>query len=117
VPLTILGHRLFGSWLYDFVAAYLLGIVFQYFTIKSMRKLSAGKAIVAALQVDTLSLIAWQIGMYGAMAFFTFVVAHREMATSSPVFWFSMQLAMFVGFAVSYPVNAWLVRRGTKPRM
>jgi hypothetical protein len=32
-------------------------------------------------------------------------------------FWFMMQIAMLAGFAVSYPVNWWLIRAGLKEVM
>jgi hypothetical protein len=38
-------------------------------------------------------------------------------SVSSPEFWFAMQLAMLAGFATSYPVNWWLVRKGLKEKM
>ena len=54
-------------WVLDFIFAYALGIVFQYYAIVPMRGLSPGKGILAALKTDTASLIAWQVGMYGFM--------------------------------------------------
>ena len=41
---------------------------FQYFTIAPMCELSFGAGLIAAIKADTLSLTAWQIGMYGFMA-------------------------------------------------
>jgi hypothetical protein len=32
-------------------------------------------------------------------------------------FWFLMQIGMFLGFATSYPVNWWLIKRGIKEAM
>jgi hypothetical protein len=116
-PLTVFGQRLFGSWAYDFVAAYVLGIVFQYFTIKPMSDLSRGQALVRAVKADTLSLLAWQTGMYGWMAIARFVIFERDLPKTSPIFWFMMQLGMLLGFATSYPVNWWLLRRGIKDPM
>jgi hypothetical protein len=117
VPITIAGQRLFGAWAVDFAAAYFFGLAFQYFTIKPMRQLSVAGGIREAIKADTLSLLAWQIGMYGWMALVRFVLFGRELPKSGPVFWFMMQLAMFCGFSTSYPVNWWLVRRGIKERM
>ena len=34
-----------------------------------MRNLSVGEGLVQAVKADTLSLTAWQVGMYGFMAF------------------------------------------------
>jgi hypothetical protein len=34
-----------------------------------------------------------------------------------PAYWFLMQIGMAAGFVTSYPVNAWLIRRGIKEAM
>jgi uncharacterized protein DUF4396 len=117
VPLSLFGHHIFGAWLYDFVLAFAFGIAFQYFTIQPMRHLRPLQALRAALEADTASLAAWQIGMYGWMAIATFVLFRHELQKGSPVFWFMMQIAMVFGFATSYPVNRWLLLRGVKESM
>lgn len=116
-PLVIFGEKLFGSWVLDFVCAYLFGIVFQYFTIKPMRDLSPSQGIWAAIKADTLSLTSWQIGMYGFMAIAVFVIFGHELPKTGPVFWFMMQIAMLTGFITSYPVNWLLLRIGWKEAM
>lgn len=116
-PLTLFGHRIFGAWAVDYVVAFLIGIAFQYYTIVPMRHLSPRQGVAAALKADTLSLTAWQVGMYGWMAVATFALFGRELEKGDPVFWFMMQLAMLGGFLTSYPVNWWLVRTGIKERM
>jgi hypothetical protein len=116
-PVTVLGHKLFGSWVVDYGAAFLLGIVFQYFTIAPMRHLSTGEGIVAAVKADTLSLTAWQLGMYGWMAISTFLLFGYELPVTSPIFWFMMQIGMLCGFLTAYPVNWWLLRAGLKEAM
>lgn len=104
-PIEIFGQKIFGSWLLDFLFAYLFGVAFQYFTIKPMKDLPPGKGLWAAIKADTLSLTAWQVGMYGWMAVSVFLIFGHEIPKTSPVFWFMMQIAMLVGFATSYPVN------------
>jgi hypothetical protein len=116
-PVSLFGRRIFGGWLVDYLAAYLFGIAFQYFSIKPMRALSPGRALVAAIKADTLSLTSWQVGMYGWMAVAVFVLFGRELPQTDPVFWFMMQIAMLFGFATAYPVNWWLIRAGIKERM
>lgn len=116
-PLTLLGREMYAAWALDFAAAFVLGIVFQYFTIQPMRNLSPAQGLIAALKADTLSLIAWQIGMYGLMAAVTFGIVGHPMDKKSAPFWLAMQLAMLAGFAVSYPVNWWLVKVGIKEKM
>jgi len=82
-----------------------------------MKKLSVAEGLRAALKADTLSLTAWQVGMFGCMAVVTFGLLGRELPKTTPVFWFMMQVAMLLGFLTSYPVNAWLLRRGIKEAM
>ena len=112
---------MFAVWILDFLFAFVIGIAFQYFAIAPMRDLSFGKGIVAALKADTLSLAAWQIGMYGVMALAQYLyfrpLLGRMLEADTPEFWFTMQLAMIAGFVVSYPVNWRLIRVGIKERM
>lgn len=114
-------EKIFAVWIPDFLVAFGLGVLFQYFTIKPMRDLSVGQGIVQALKADIASISAWQVGMYGAMALIQFAWFRpayggtAEVAT--PEFWFAMQLAMLAGFATAYPVNWLLIRAGVKERM
>lgn len=113
--------EVFARWTLDFVFAFAIGIVFQYFAIAPMRHLGPGAGLRAAVKADTLSLCAWQLGMYGFMAIVGFAVAPRWLGVplrpSMPEFWFAMQWAMLCGLATSYPVNWWLIRRGWKEAM
>ncbi|HLH88064.1 MAG TPA: DUF4396 domain-containing protein [Xanthobacteraceae bacterium] len=118
---SVFAEKTFAVWILDFLFAFVLGVVFQYFTIKPMRNLSPGRGLVEALKADTLSLTAWQLGMYSFMAFAQFYVFWRllglRLEVNSVTFWFAMQLSMVTGFATSYPVNWWLVSKGIKEKM
>ncbi len=116
-PVTLFGSTLFGGWAIDFVFAFFIGIVFQYFAIQPMKKLSFKKALIAALKADTLSLFCWQIGMYGWMAISIFWIYHHRLDESQPLFWFMMQIAMLLGFITAYPINWWLIKKGIKEVM
>jgi len=113
--------KMFAVWILDYIFAYAFGIVFQYFTIAPMRGLSVGAGLVAAVKADTLSLTAWQVGMYTFMAIAYVAVFRAALRTdlnaAMPEFWFMMQIAMRCGFVTSYPVNWWLIRTGIKERM
>lgn len=117
VPLTLWGRGIFASWVLDYFLAFGFGIAFQYFTLRPMRDISAGAALVEALKADTLSLTAWQFGMYGWAAIATFAIFGQELDKTGPVFWFMMQIAMLAGFCTAYPVNAWLLKAGIKEPM
>ena len=118
---SLFGARIFAAWIVDYLFAYAFGIVFQYFTIAPMRGLSVPQGLWAAVKADTLSLTAWQIGMYGFMALANFYFFHvllgAQLETGSVEFWFMMQIAMLCGFATAYPVNYWLIRSGLKEAM
>ena len=64
---------------------------------------------------------AWQVGMYGFMAFAKFylfpVGLGVGLRVDGPEFWFVMQIAMLFGFLTSYPANWWLLRAGIKEKM
>ena len=118
---TVFSDKMFAVWVLDFIFAFLLGIAFQYFTIKPMRDLTPLQGLLAAVKADTLSLISWQIGMYGFMAFAQLyllghLLGHRA-DVDTPEFWFMMQIAMIAGFCTAYPVNWWLVSSGIKEKM
>jgi hypothetical protein len=118
---AIFADKIFAVWIIDYLFAYAFGILFQYFTIAPMRGLSFRDGLLAAVKADTVSLTAWQVGMYGFMAIAHFAIFqngfHVKLATNSIEFWFMMQIAMIFGFLTSYPVNWWLIRRGIKEKM
>jgi hypothetical protein len=109
----------FGSRLViDFALAYLFGIVFQYLTIAPMRNLSFGAGLRAAIKADTISISAFELGMFGWMALVYFVFfPNPHLHPAEAVFWFMMQIAMIVGWATSYPANIWLIKKGFKEKM
>jgi hypothetical protein len=114
VPVTLFGSRLVGNWTIDFVFALGFGIIFQYYAIKPMRKISSSAALLAAIKADTLSLTSWQVGMYGWMAIAFFLIFKHKIPASDPLFWFMMQVGMLLGFITAYPVNWWLIKKGIK---
>jgi hypothetical protein len=115
---TLFGMRLFADYAVEFVLAYCFGIAFQYLAIKSMREVSPQQAIIGAVKADTLSLIAYEIGMFGWMAVVVFLlIPENVLNPSMAVFWFMMQIGMVLGFMTTYPANWLLVRSGVKSAM
>jgi len=118
---SLFEEKMFAVWIVDYIFAFGFGIVFQYLTIAPMRGLSFRAGMIAALKADTLSLTAWQVGMYGFMAiaqfYFFRTLIGEKLEVNSVEFWFMMQIAMIAGFATSYPVNWWLIRAGIKEKM
>lgn len=116
--LTLFGSELYASFLWDFIAAWALGIVFQYFTIKPMRNLTVLGAIGMAVKADTLSIVAFQVGMYGWMALIYFELFPKpHLHANQAAYWLMMQIAMICGFGTAFPVNRQLIRLGWKEAM
>ncbi|WP_245696045.1 DUF4396 domain-containing protein [Alloyangia pacifica] len=117
----LFAEKIFAVWVLDFLLAFGFGVAFQYFAIKPMRDITVREGILQALKADTASLIAWQLGMYGAMALAHFwlfpEMIGTELKVASVEFWFTMQIAMICGFVTAYPVNWWLIRAGVKEEM
>ncbi len=118
---SLFQEKIYAVWILDFILAFGFGVAFQYFTIKPMRGLSVREGLVQAVKADALSLTSWQIGMYGFMAVAQFWLFRSllgvKLETPTVEFWFMMQIAMLCGFATSYPVNWWLIRKGIKEEM
>lgn len=116
--ITLLGSTLWAEYAIDLAAAWSVGIVFQYFAIQPMRHLRTGQALIAAMKADTLSIAAFQVGMYAWMAVAYFLLFPRPHLTAfDPRYWLMMQIAMICGFFTAYPINGWLIRAGLKEAM
>lgn len=117
--LSIAGLALPYEYLFDFTFAFILGIAFQFWSIRPMRsELARDDVLRRALKADTLSLTAFEIGLFGWMAVMQLVLftdPHLPPDTAS--YWLLMQIGMALGFLTTYPVNVWLIRRGVKEAM
>ena len=114
----IFGSMLLASFIWDFVAAWCLGIAFQYFTIVPMRHLPPREGLIAAIKADTLTIIAFQVGMYGWMLLVRFwLIPEAPMRANEATYWLMMQVAMICGFVTSLPMNWWLLKIGWKETM
>jgi hypothetical protein len=109
---------LWASFALDYILAWTIGIVFQYFTIAPMRGLSLFSGIWAAIKADTLSITAWKMGMYGFMLLTSFVFfLHPHLKPNRAGYWFMMQFAMIAGFVTAFPMNWILGKTGLKEAM
>ncbi len=113
---TLFGSTLGTSYVFDFTLAYLLGVIFQYFSIAPMRNISGWTGIWAAVKADTISLIAFEIGLFACM-FWMHRHFQPRLQPNQPEYWFLMQVGMIIGFFTAYPANWWLIRKGLKEAM
>jgi hypothetical protein len=81
-----------------------------------MRQVSAGEAIKEAIKAGTLSLVAFEIGMFAWMALFYYALPPSRPGQNTIVFWFMMQIGMVSGFLTTFPANwlliRWEIKRG-----
>ena len=117
--LSIAGVAFYAEMVADYVAAIVLGILFQYLAISAMRPLSRRHALALAAKADALSLTSFELGLFAWMALMNFVFfpAPHHLHPTSPVYWFLMQVGMIAGFFTAWPANTWLIRRGIKEAM
>ncbi len=106
------------EYIWDFPLAWAIGVLFQYFTIVPMRPEVAGiKGAWLAMRADTLSILSFQLGLFGWMAISHLLLWSSAPPIGSSVHWWMMQVGMAVGFFTAWPVNRWLVRVGWKEKM
>lgn len=117
LALTVGGRELFADLPMDFVWAWTLGIAFQYFTIVPMRDIGRFRGAWAAIKVDTLSIVAFQTGLFAGMAVYQLLLWDPPLSKTTATYWLMMQLSMILGFFTAWPVNAWLIRQGLKEKM
>lgn len=117
VPIVIVSNSLVNDYIGDFVLAYLFGVLFQYFAIAPMRNLALLPGLWAAIQADTISLIAFEVGLFAWMAVMMHMPFADALTPREPAYWFLMQIGMAIGFVTSYPANWYLVRKGIKKPM
>ena len=115
--LTLFGERLLAEYVVEFVIAYLFDIAFQFFPIWAMRQVSPSEALKDVVKADTLSLVAFEVGMFAWMAVVAYPLLPPPPKANSIVFWFMMQIGMAIGFLTTYPANSLLIRWGIKRGM
>ena len=115
--LNLAGSVLLRQLSLRFAFAFVAGIVFQYFSIAPMRHLGLREGLKAAVKADTISILAFEIGMFAWMAVTSRFLFHPRLEPTDPTYWFMMQIAMMIGFATSYPANRLLIRHGWKEAM
>jgi hypothetical protein len=104
------------EYILDLPLAWIFGILFQYFAIAPLRgQLGKLAPLGDAIKSDTLSVLSFEVGLFGWMALTQYVILKAPIDTSSH--WFMMQVGMILGFLTSWPVNRWLLRKGVKEPM
>jgi hypothetical protein len=106
------------EYILDLALAWTFGILFQYFAIAPSRHEVGQLAPLGdAIRSDTLSVLGFEVGLFGWMAVVHYVIWMPPLPIDSSSYWFMMQIGMMLGFVTSWPVNRWLLRHGIKEPM
>src|SRR5712691_4538212 len=106
------------EYILDLPLAWIFGILFQYFAIAPLRgQLGELAPLGDAIKSDTLSVLSFEVGLFGWMALAHYAIWQPPLPIDSSSPWFMMQVGMVLGFLTSWPVNRWLLRKGVKEPM
>ena len=106
------------EYILDLPLAWIFGIFFQYLVIAPSRgQLGELAPLRDAIKSDTLSVLSFEVGLFGWMALSHYVIWQPGLPIDSSSHWFMMQIGMMIGFLTSWPVNRWLLRTGVKEPM
>jgi len=104
------------EYILDLPLALFFGILFQYFVIAPLRgQVGRLAPLRDAIKSDTLSVLSFEVGLFGWMALAQYAIWKAPIDSSSH--WFLMQIGMMLGFVTSWPVNRWLLDHGIKEPM
>jgi len=104
------------EYILDLPLALIFGILFQYFVIAPLRgQVGRLAPLRDAIKSDTLSVLSFEVGLFGWMALAQYAIWKAPIDSSSH--WFLMQIGMMLGFVTSWPVNRWLLNHGIKEPM
>jgi len=111
---SINGRTLWPEFLIDYAFALLFGIIFQYFSIAPMSGEYGPKTLWRAFKADVLSLTFFEIGLFSWMALFQIAIWDWKLEMNNVVYWWMMQVGMFLGHWTAFPINWWLISSGIK---
>jgi hypothetical protein len=69
------------------------------------------RGVWLAIKADTLSIVAFQLGLFGYMALYHLVLWQPPLTLASSGYWLMMQIGLIIGYFTAWPMNAWLIRR------
>ncbi|KIW36120.1 uncharacterized protein PV06_11595 [Exophiala oligosperma] len=85
-----------------------------YFSIAPMAGQYGPKIIYRALKADALSLLFFEVGLFGWMAIFQVAIFNWELEMPTVTYWWMMQIGMFLGHWTGVPINWWLIKTRVK---
>jgi FtsP/CotA-like multicopper oxidase with cupredoxin domain len=115
VIVSLIGLPMWADIIIEYLAGFLFGLLI--FQALFMRKVMGGsylQNVRKSFMPEFISMNAMMSGMAPVMVLLMMGRDMRAMWPGEPLFWFVMSLGVTAGYAVTYPVNVWLVSRGMK---
>lgn len=115
VVVALIGLPMWQDLIVEYIAGFLFGLLI--FQALFMRKMMGGSYLDNVRRSFLPELISMNCMMAGMAPVMVALMMGRDMRAmwpGEPLFWMVMSLGVIAGFAVSYPVNVWMVSRGMK---
>ena len=115
VIVSLIGLPMWSDIIIEYLAGFLFGLlVFQALFMRKMMGGSYLQNVRKSFMPEFISMNAMMSGMAPVMVLLMMGRDMRAMWPGEPLFWFVMSMGVTAGYAVTYPVNVWLVSRGMK---
>ncbi len=115
VAVALIGLPMWLDLIIEYVAGFLFGwLIFQALFMRKMMGGSYMHALRRTFLPEWISMNCMMAGMAPVMVALMMGRDMRAMWPGEPLFWMVMSLGVIAGFAVTYPVNVWMVARGMK---
>jgi FtsP/CotA-like multicopper oxidase with cupredoxin domain len=115
VVVSVIGLPMWADLIVEYAAGFLFGLlIFQSLFMRKMMGGSYLENVRKSFMPEFISMNAMMAGMAPVMVLLMMGRDMRAMWPGEPLFWFVMSLGVTAGYAVTYPVNVWLVSRGMK---
>lgn len=115
VVTAVLGLPMWIDLILEYVAGFAFGLfIFQSLFMKNIMGGTYWENVKKSFMPEFISMNAMMAGMVPVMALLMMGRDMRAMDPTELVFWGVMSLGVAVGFAVTYPVNVWMVSRKMK---
>jgi len=115
VVTALVGLPMWADLIVEYTAGFLFGLlVFQALFMRKTMGGTYAESVRRSFLPELISMNCMMAGMAPVMVNFMMGRDMRAMWPGEPLFWMVMSLGVAAGFAVTYPVNVWMVARGMK---
>lgn len=115
VVVAVLGLPMWLDLIIEYVAGFVFGLfIFQSLFMKKMMGGTYWENVRKSFLPEFVSMNFMMAGMAPVMSFLMMGRDMRAMVPTELLFWGVMSVGVMAGFALAYPANVWLVKRGLK---